>query len=277
MKMKYFTLLFFCSLFVGCSDETSTSFVNNQNQQARDTIDNEDDNSWVLIFADEFNIDGAVDSKKWNYTPRGDVAHAYYYKPNDTSVVWCEDGMLNLKFMKDETDPRGYKSGSVRTDGGKFDFTYGKVEVKAKFSSGDGSWPAIWMMPASSKYGGWPASGEIDIMEHIKDLDFAVQTVHTTGTEQKTYPVGHSGSKFKRGEWNIWGIEWNDKKIDFMVNGEVCATYYNKGLGAVQWPFDIPFFLILNVAGGKGMAGPINEKHLPFTMQVDYVRVYQWK
>lgn len=74
MKMKYFTLLFFCSLFVGCSDETSTSFVNNQNQQARDTIDNEDDNSWVLIFADEFNIDGAVDSKKWNYTPRGDVA-----------------------------------------------------------------------------------------------------------------------------------------------------------------------------------------------------------
>ncbi|MCZ2609842.1 family 16 glycosylhydrolase, partial [Bacteroides fragilis] len=68
--------------------------------------------------------------------PRGDVAHAYYYKPNDTSVVWCEDGMLNLKFMKDETDPRGYKSGSIRTDGGKFDFTYGKVEVKAKFSSG---------------------------------------------------------------------------------------------------------------------------------------------
>lgn len=56
-------------------------------------------------FSDEFNIDGAVDSKKWNYTPRGDVAHAYYYKPNDTSVVWCEDGLLNLKFMKDETDP----------------------------------------------------------------------------------------------------------------------------------------------------------------------------
>ena len=179
--------------------------------------------------------------------------------------------------MKDETDPRGYKSGSIRTDSGKFDFTYGKVEIKAKFSSGNGSWPAIWMMPASSEHGGWPASGEIDIMEHIKDLDVAVQTVHTTGTEQKTYPFGHSGSKFKRGEWNIWGIEWNDKKIDFMVNGEVCATYYNKGLGAVQWPFDIPFFLILNVAGGKGMAGPINEKHLPFTMQVDYVRVYQWK
>ena len=62
-----------------------------------------------------------------------------------------------------------------------------------------------------------------------------------------------------------------------MVNGEVCATYYNKGLGAVQWPLDIPFFLILNVAGGKGMSGPINEKHLPITMQVDYVRVYQWK
>lgn len=165
-------------------------------------------------FSDEFNIDGAVDSKKWNYTPRGDVAHAYYYKPNDTSVVWCEDGLLNLKFMKDETDPRGYKSGSIRTDSGKFDFTYGKVEIKAKFSSGNGSWPAIWMMPASSEYGGWPASGEIDIMEHIKDLDVAVQTVHTTGTEQKTYPFGHSGSKFKQGEWNIWGIEWNDKKID---------------------------------------------------------------
>ena len=90
-------------------------------------------------FFNEFNINGAVDSKKWNYTPRGDVAHAYYYKPNDTSVVWCEDGLLDLKFMKDETDPRGYKSGSIRTDSGKFDFTYGKVEIKAKFSSGNGS------------------------------------------------------------------------------------------------------------------------------------------
>lgn len=99
--------------------------------------------------------------------------------------LFGEDGLLNLKFMKDETDPRGYKSGSIRTDSGKFDFTYGKVEIKAKFSSGNGSWPAIWMMPASSEYGGWPASGEIDIMEHIKDLDVAVQTVHTTGTEQR--------------------------------------------------------------------------------------------
>ena len=113
----------------------------------------------LLISSDLKNSDNAlalaVDSKKWNYTPRGDVAHAYYYKPNDTSVVWCEDGLLNLKFMKDETDPRGYKSGSIRTDSGKFDFTYGKVEIKAKFSSGNGSWPAIWMMPASSEYGGW--------------------------------------------------------------------------------------------------------------------------
>ena len=73
MKMKYFTFTVFCSLFVGCSDETSTPSVNNQNQQARDTIDNGDDNSWVLIFADEFNIDGAVDSKKWNYTPPGEM------------------------------------------------------------------------------------------------------------------------------------------------------------------------------------------------------------
>ena len=274
MKKSIIPLL--AVLCFGCSNDFSDSSIDVLRSEKEDSVERVD-KSWVLIFSDEFNIDGAVDSKKWNYTPRGDVAHAYYYKPNDTSVVWCEDGLLNLKFMKDETDPRGYKSGSIRTDSGKFDFTYGKVEIKAKFSSGNGSWPAIWMMPASSEYGGWPASGEIDIMEHIKDLDVAVQTVHTTGTEQKTYPFGHSGSKFKQGEWNIWGIEWNDKKIDFMVNGEVCATYYNKGLGAVQWPFDIPFFLILNVAGGKGMAGPINEKHLPFTMQVDYVRVYQWK
>ena len=243
MKKSIIPLL--AVLFFGCSNDFSDSSIDVLRSEKEDSVERVD-KSWVLIFSDEFNIDGAVDSKKWNYTPRGDVAHAYYYKPNDTSVVWCEDGLLNLKFMKDETDPRGYKSGSIRTDSGKFDFTYGKVEIKAKFSSG-------------------------------KDLDVAVQTVHTTGTEQKTYPFGHSGSKFKQGEWNIWGIEWNDKKIDFMVNGEVCATYYNKGLGAVQWPFDIPFFLILNVAGGKGMAGPINEKHLPFTMQVDYVRVYQWK
>ena len=278
MKNIMFVYLFLAgSLFVGCSDEPSAPPVDNPTPEKEGAISNKNDSSWVLIFSDEFNTDGAVDSKKWNYTPRGEVAHAYYYKPNDTTVCWCEDGLLNLKFVKDKTDPRGYKSGSIRTDGGKFNFTYGKVEVKAKFSSGDGSWPAIWMMPANSKYGGWPASGEIDIMEHIKDLDIAVQTVHTTGTQSKAYPFGHTGSKFNKGEWNIWGIEWSDEKIDFTVNGEIRATYYNKGLGAVQWPFDIPFFLILNIAGGKGMAGPINDAHLPFTMQVDYVRVYQWK
>lgn len=163
MKKSIIPLL--AVLFFGCSNDFSDSSIDVLRPEKEDSVERVD-KSWVLIFSDEFNIDGAVDSKKWNYTPRGDVAHAYYYKPNDISVVWCEDGLLNLKFMKDETDPRGYKSGSIRTDSGKFDFTYGKVEIKAKFSSGNGSWPAIWMMPASSEYGGWPASGEIDIMEH---------------------------------------------------------------------------------------------------------------
>lgn len=82
--------------------------------------------------------------------------------------------MLNFKFMKDEIDFCGYKFGSICIDGGKFDFIYGKVEVKVKFLLGDGLWLVIWMMFVSLKYGGWFVSGEIDIMEYIKDLDVVV-------------------------------------------------------------------------------------------------------
>ena len=98
MKKSIIPLL--AVLFFGCSNDFSDSSIDVLRPEKEDSVERVD-KSWVLIFSDEFNIDGAVDSKKWNYTPRGDVAHAYYYKPNDTSVVWCEDGLLNLKFMKD--------------------------------------------------------------------------------------------------------------------------------------------------------------------------------
>lgn len=233
---------------------------------------------WNLIFSDEFNSSDRFDTTKWSFAPRWSPAWAKYLTASP-KYVRQESGNLLLRMDNQviENDDVPYHSGGIQT-AKKFNFRYGKVEVRAKFNQGKGSWPAIWMMPEHPvAYGDWPNSGEIDIMEHVNKEDKVHQTIHNgavTGTDGGS--TATEKSTYNTEDFNIYAIIWDATKIEFYVNHVLRFTYYKSiPSTAAQWPFDKPFYLILNQSGGAGWPGAIDDADLPFQMEVDYVRVYQ--
>lgn len=235
--------------------------------------------TWDLIFQDEFNTAGSFDSSKWEYCQRKPSAWSRYLTQS-SDYAFQEGGNLVLKMdgKAIPVDSVPYHSGGVQTKG-KFSFTYGKVEVRAKFTGGRGSWPAIWMMPADNSYGGWPRSGEIDIMEHVNNERMVHQTIHNASvTNSAGGSTATKSTAYDSSDYNLYGIVWMEDKIEFYVDNALQYTY-NKPTGATksEWPFDQPFYIILNQSGGAGWPGPITNADLPFTMHVDWVKVYQKK
>jgi beta-glucanase (GH16 family) len=236
-----------------------------------------DSSSYKLIWADEFDSNGTFDNQKWSYAPRGRVAWNTYMT-HSPEYVFQKDNKLFLRMdnKKIEGDNIPYHAGGIQSQG-KFNIRYGKVVVRAKFTQGRGSWPAIWMMPEPAhSLGGWPEGGEIDIMEHVNNEDVVHQTIHNSAV---TTADGGSSATFKTkydiDGFNDYSIVWTPNKIDFFVNDKLTYTY-SKTIDATakEWPFDVPFYIILNQAGGLGWPGKITDEDLPFSMEVDYVRVY---
>lgn len=235
---------------------------------------------WKLVFSDKFDSNGAFDQSKWVYSSRGNPAWARYLTASP-EYVYQKGGKLLLKMDKANLpgDSVPYHSAGIQSSG-KFSLLYGKVEVRAKFTKGKGSWPAIWMMPeGSGAYGGWPNSGEIDIMEHVNNEPVIHQTIHNTamtdaaGASKATHQASYDAEDF-----NTYGIIWNAETIQFYVNDVLQYTYAKpEGSTFKEWPFDKPFYLILNQAGGAGWPGALEEQDLPFEMQVDWVKVYKQK
>lgn len=241
----------------------------------------ESESNWKLVFEDEFNTNGSFDTTKWTYASRLQSAWAKFLTEGSDYVNQSNGNLvLRLDDKQIDGDPLPYHSGGIQT-AGKFSFTYGKVEVRAKFNKGKGSWPAIWMMPeSSSEFGAWPKSGEIDIMEHLNYEDVIHQTVHTAGgTNAKGASASTHQAKYNVDDYNLYSVIWTRENIQFLVNGVVTYTYAKaENANFEQWPFDKAFYIILNQSGGAGWSGAIeNKNELPFEMQIDYVRVYQWK
>jgi beta-glucanase (GH16 family) len=238
---------------------------------------------WKLIWKEEFNHDGRPDESKWDFAPRKKANWACYCY-NDTSTAVVSKGKLFLKGIvagKSANDTAQYQTGCIHTKG-KFSFLYGKMEVRAKLPQGKGSWPAIWLMPEEAVYGGWPHSGEIDVMEHLNYDTIFYQTLHShyiDGLNKKQHPQYTHTAPFIAGEFNVFGMEWSRDKIEFFINGKRTFTYpkLQNDTTRVQWPFDQKFYIILNQALGGSWAGPIGNKDLPQQMEIDYVRVYQEK
>jgi beta-glucanase (GH16 family) len=270
--MKQLIFIFNLILFISFQKEdTPDSVINSPNPNPTPKV-------WNIIFEDNFNASGNFDNSKWSYCSRNNASWAKYL--TSTPDYASLDGN-NLVLKTDNKvisgDAVPYHSGGIETNG-KFSFTYGKVEVRAKFSQGIGSWPAIWMMPATpSAYGGWPNSGEIDIMEHVNNESVIHQTIHNGAvTNSNGGSSVTKSSSYNAADFNTYGIIWSENKVEFYLNGNYIYAY-NKPANATsaQWPFDKPFYLILNQSGGAGWPGPINDSNLPFQMQVDWVRVYQ--
>jgi beta-glucanase (GH16 family) len=279
--MKLLNLLMICFIFIACSN---TKKLASSNQKKQQSVSNSSLNlqalseTWKLVFSDEFNTVGNFDNSKWTYSPRFNPAWAKYLTSTpDYASLNGSSLVLKMDNSVIEGDNVPYHSGGIQTST-KFSFRYGKVEVRAKFKQGQGSWPAIWMMPEIPvSYGGWPNSGEIDIMEHVNKEGFIHQTIHNAQvTDANGGSVATHRTIYKATDFNTYGIVWSPESIQFYVN-DVLQYTYAKAANATskQWPFDKPFYLILNQAGGAGWPGAINNADLPFSMQVDWVRVYK--
>jgi beta-glucanase (GH16 family) len=238
-----------------------------------------DTSGWKLIWEDDFLEEGHPDPDNWSFSGRKTSDWACYCADN-AATTFVKEGKLHLRGIvkQDEADTAKYQTGCIQTKD-KFAFKYGKVEVKAKLSKGKGSWPAIWLMPQDSKYGGWPNSGEVDIMEHLNFDSIVYQTLHTHYIDRmnkKEDPLYFTTSSFNEDEYNVYGLEWYPDRLDFFVNGEKTFTYPKiENADSRQWPFDQEFYIILDQALGGNWVGEIHDKDLPVEMQVDWVRVYK--
>jgi len=207
-----------------------------------------------------------------------------YYRAQNVSVA---DGNLTLTARQEYYGGRQFTSGKIQTSG-KQSFLYGRIETRAKIPTGGGMWPAFWMMPEDDVYGGWAASGEIDIMESANSTDWVGGTIHYGGT----WPDNtHSGGTYSAGginfadDFHIYAIEWEPEQIRWYVDGvnyytRYSSQWYSDGApGNPLAPFDQDFFIILNAAVGGNYTGCTEVScvtaDLPQEFVIDYVRVYQ--
>jgi beta-glucanase (GH16 family) len=243
-----------------------------------------DSNQWKLTWSDEFNYNGLPDSRKWTYDVGGNGwgnNELEYYTNASLANAHVDNGTLKITAIREDKRGRDYTSARLLTKG-KQEFTYGKIEIRAKLPAGRGLWPAIWMLGADAAKVGWPLCGEIDIMEHVGyEKDSVLGTIHTkaynhilgTQKSKKTYIENPYG------EFHLFSIEWTPEKIDFFLDHKLYNHFQNEHKTVAEWPFDKPFFLIMNIAIGGGLGGKmgIDETAFPATMEVDYVRVYSHK
>ena len=236
----------------------------------------------TLIWADEFEVGSSFCIENWTAeigTGCPDLCgwgngEAQYYTAREENVT-IEDGILKITAKKENYQNSQYTSTRIKTQG-KFDFTYGKVEVRAKIPSGGGTWPAIWMLGSNITTVSWPACGEIDIMEHTGNNQNSVHSsIHTPSSfggtvNTRTYAVNNATQAF-----NVYAMQWDANKIEFFLNGNKVYTYQPDVKNADTWPFNSPQFLLLNVAMGGGFGGAIDPNFNESSMEIDYVRVYQ--
>ncbi|SEW53470.1 carbohydrate-binding protein [Chitinophaga arvensicola] len=250
---------------------------------AKGNVTFEGNPNWTLVFADEFNTNGIPDASKWTVDPRpkgwiNGEQQVYTDTTHDNARI--RDGRLVLTGKKDfptgnTTEP--WSSARLITQG-KFDFLYGKVEVRAKLPRARGSWPAIWLMPTTSAYGGWPKSGELDVMEHVgNNFGTVLSTIHTQNRNWTNVGGISNTKKLMDADttYHVYSMEWEPDTIRFFYDTSRILTYANPHTDWKDWPFDQKFHLILNLAIGGGMGGSIAEADWPDSMVVDYARIYQ--
>jgi beta-glucanase (GH16 family) len=234
---------------------------------------------WTLVFSDEFDAAGALDPARWNHEI-GYIANdekQYYTSRSENARV--ADGTLVIEARRERWMGYDYTSARLNTKG-RAEFLYGKVEIRAKLPTGRGTWPALWMLGANIDQAGWPACGEIDIMENVGfDPQTIVASVHTAaynhvqGTQRNATLVLEA----PWADFHVYAVEWYPDHIDAFVDGRKYFTFRNEGTGSRTWPFDKPQFVILNLAIGGIWGGQkgIDDTLFPHRLVIDYVRVYK--
>lgn len=235
---------------------------------------------WKLVWSDEFDQAGLPDPTKWDYeTGLIRNQEKQFYTRNRAENASVSNGQLVITALKESWKGADYTSASLITLG-KFSFTYGKVEIRAKVPAGRGVWPAIWTLGQNKNKVGWPQCGEIDLMEFVGMqpdlLHFNVHTKafnHAIKTNKGTRLLVPEAWR----DFHTYGLVWTPQQLDWYLDNKHVFTFANDGQGPDHWPFDFPQYLLLNLAIGGSWGGSkgIDDTIFPATYLIDYVRVYQ--
>ncbi len=243
------------------------------------------DKEWTFettpVWADEFDYTGLPDKTKWGYDIGGggwgnNELEYYTDREENASVA---NGLLTITAKKETYQNRNYTSARLVSKG-KGDFLYGRFEIKAKLPEGKGTWPAIWMLPTDWAYGGWPKSGEIDIMEHVGyDPDVVHISVHTEAYNHSIGTQKTATRKVEKAmeEFHLYRVDWTPYAIRGYIDDKLLFTFVNEKKGSAEWPFDKRFHFLLNIAvgGNWGGAQGVDDSVFPAKMEIDYVRAYK--
>lgn len=232
-------------------------------------------NNDVLVWADEFNDDGAPCDGNWGYDlGNGNVGWGngevqfYTERPENVKV---EGGLLKITAQREDFNDAEFTSARLKTKD-KFEFEYGRIEIRAKLPTGGGTWPAIWMLGADIDSNPWPGAGEVDIMEHVgNDQDRIYSTLHFPGNSGGD---GIGSSTIEEGvseEFHVYAANWTPDSIEFSIDGNIFYVFDNDP----ALPYNKDFFVIMNVAMGGNFGGAIDPDFNQSTLEVDYIRVYQ--
>ena len=306
MKRNYFLFALLVLLTVSCNKAKDSSDDNNS------TINYNDNNSTTpvetyvfnneLVWGDEFDVDGSISLDKWNIetvAPNNGSwwnGELQYYTDKENNIK-TEDGLLKITAKYESFNGKNYTSARINTQD-KYEFTYGRVELRAKLPNWEGMWPAFWLLGANYDVIDWPYCGELDVLEHgdyikestVDDPGLISSAVHYGPLDHKsqyenipnTFFMATGQENFVRAEkiienpfdqFHTYAIQWAPDKIQFFIDDDM---YFEFPLQAQHSPFDKPFFLILNLAvGGHWTDGYVAPGFDQATYEIDYVRIYQ--
>ena len=306
MKRNYFLFALLVLLTVSCNKAKDSSDDNNS------TINYNDNNATTpvetyvfnneLVWGDEFDVDGSISLDKWNIetvAPNNGSwwnGELQYYTDKENNIK-IEDGLLKITAKYESFNGKNYTSARINTQD-KYEFTYGRVELRAKLPNWEGMWPAFWLLGANYDVIDWPYCGELDVLEHgdyikestVDDPGLISSAVHYGPLDHKsqyanipnTIFMATGQENFVRAEkiienpfdqFHTYSIQWAPDKIQFFIDDDM---YFEFPLQAQHSPFDKPFFLILNLAvGGHWTDGYVAPGFDQATYEIDYVRIYQ--
>ncbi|HEY6504101.1 MAG TPA: family 16 glycosylhydrolase [Chitinophagaceae bacterium] len=237
---------------------------------------------YTLWWGDEFNT-GTLDGNAWTFE-NGDGCpnvcgwgnnELEYYRPDN---LFFQDGKMIIEAKKENFGGKNYTSSKILTRGKKV-FKYGRIDIRAKLPRGKGIWPAFWLLPQNNVFGGWPSSGEIDLMEVVgHEPNRTHGTIHygpgpgsTSINRNYTLPSGTFHDEF-----HVFSLEWKLDQMKWYVDGNLFSTINKADIGAFNYPFNEDFFMIINFAvGGNWPGSPDASTAFPQWLIVDYLRVYR--
>ena len=234
---------------------------------------------YQLVFFEDFNYEGKPKDSDWNFQVGDKWANKELQcYSDDLKHCFVKDGKLTIHATL-ETGACKYVSARINTRG-KHEWQYGKFIIRAKMPKGRGSWPALWFLGSNlSKEIGWPLCGEIDLMEFngnepttIYGSLHSATYNHKINTERTTTTILENPSD----AFHDYSVEWTKEFISFSIDDKCYARYDKKeGDTTREWPFDQPFYLIINLAVGGMFGGKVFDEDLPYTLEVDSIKVYQ--